>query len=60
MEVEHLMELGPRTLRPTASMKTALERLDGADSDFVLITTPLGELLGILYRADLEARVDSG
>lgn len=60
MEVEHLMELGPSTLRPTASMKTALRRIEDAESDFVLITTPSGELLGILYRADLETSVDNG
>ncbi|HUG32788.1 MAG TPA: CBS domain-containing protein [Acidimicrobiia bacterium] len=60
MEVEHLMELGPTTLRPTAPIETALERMESADSDSVLITTPLGELLGILFRADLETQVDIG
>lgn len=57
--VADVMELGPSTIRPRSSLEDALERIDGAGADSTLVTTEFGELLGLLYRADVEPHVDT-
>lgn len=52
--VEQLMEPGPSTIRPNMSLKTIVERLREKDTDSVLITTPDGGFVGVLYREDAE------
>jgi CBS domain-containing protein len=48
------MELAPTTVRPSASPKEILEFMRD-DSKRVLVTTPEGELIGIVARDAVEA-----
>jgi Mg/Co/Ni transporter MgtE len=57
--IEEVMELGPATIRPWASPASALDRMDDSGIASILVTTEFGELLGWLYRSDLEARVET-
>ena len=57
--VTEVMELGPSTIRPRSSLENALEHIDDAGGDSILVTTEFGELLGLLYRADVEPHVDT-
>lgn len=52
--VDAVMELGPTTIRPSRSMESALDRMDDLGADHVLVTTEFGELVGVLYRSDIE------
>ena len=56
---EETMQLGPTTIRPNRSIHSALKLMDDAETDFLLVTTEFGELLGILYREDAQAYVNS-
>lgn len=56
---EEVMELGPTTIRPSRSIADALDLMDETDSDTLLVTSPYGELIGVLYRADVEDHLDS-
>lgn len=53
-KVEQLMEPGPATIRPNMSLETIIERLREKDTASVLITTPDGGFVGVLYREDAE------
>lgn len=57
---EEVMELGPTTIRPNSGLESILERLDENDWPYVLVTTSLGRLLGVLFREDVRSQVDSG
>jgi rhodanese-related sulfurtransferase len=54
--VELLMEPGPSTTRPHTSAEELADRLDRADATTGIVTTPEGELIGVVSRADLPAR----
>lgn len=54
LTVEAVMELGPTTIRPSRSIESALDRMDDLGTDHILVTTEFGELVGILYRTDVE------
>jgi CBS domain-containing protein len=56
---EKTMQLGPTTISPNRSIQSAMRLMDDAESDFLLVTTEFGELLGILYREDAQAYVNS-
>ena len=58
--VEDVMQLGPVTIRPSRSLKSAVSRMDELDADSVLVTTEFGELLGVLYREDAQSILESG
>src|SRR5579884_1939212 len=49
---EQAMEHGPTTYRPSELLAEAALRLTEADVERVLVTTPEGELLGVLDRAE--------
>jgi rhodanese-related sulfurtransferase len=49
--VMEVMELAPRTVRPDADPKDAMNIMKKADLDAVLVTTSDGELLGVLRRS---------
>lgn len=59
IRVADVMELGPSTIRPRSPLKNALEHIDDAEGDSILVTTESGELLGLLYRADVAPHVET-
>ena len=48
------MEPGPSTIRPNTFVDTALKRLEAQRQDDLLITTPDGQLIGLLFRHEIE------
>ena len=52
--VEQVMEPGPTTTRPDDPLESITERLRGRGVDSILVTTPDGRLVGILYLEDAE------
>jgi CBS domain-containing protein len=53
--IEDVMESGPATYRPNVSLEELAQRLEGHPRvQHVLVSTPDGELLGALWRKDLE------
>jgi CBS-domain-containing membrane protein len=53
---EQVMEAGPSTIRPDAPLAELAERLRRRGLHTAIITTPEGRLLGVVQRADMEAR----
>jgi len=51
---EEVMEIGPTTIRMNEFLPSLVERLRESDVDDIIVTTPLGELRGILYRTEAE------
>jgi CBS domain-containing protein len=51
--VEHVMETGPTTVRPTEPAKALLERMEKRDVPVVVVTTNKGVLVGVARRNDL-------
>jgi len=49
-KVDVLMEPGPGTVRPDSLLEPLVDRLIRRDIPHVLVTTPQGELLGVLLR----------
>jgi hypothetical protein len=56
--VDEIMQLGPTTIRPRRSIESALKQMDQLEVDFILVTTELGELLGVLYREEAQAHLE--
>ena len=52
--VEEVMEPGPTTTRADAWLEGLVQRLYNAEVTSMLITTPEGTLLGVVYREDAE------
>ena len=52
--VEQVMGAGPKTYRPNVSLETVMNYLRKNERDDVLITTSDGQLIGLLYRKDVE------
>lgn len=52
--VEALMELGPTTVRPDSSIESTARRLVDSHADSLLVTTDLGQLLGVFTSDDAE------
>ena len=55
--VEAVMESGPTTTRPDDPLEALAERLRERRVGSILITTPDGRLVGVLYRKDAEQRL---
>lgn len=47
---EQVMEPGPTTVRPDGLLQPLIERMDRRGTPDVLVTTPQGTLIGILFR----------
>jgi len=56
--VEEVMELGPTTTRADTMLETMLERLNARSVESILVAISDGRLVGTLYRADAEARLN--
>jgi Mg/Co/Ni transporter MgtE len=56
LAAEQVMEPGPSTIRTDTPPRELLDRLRQRDLRTALVTTPDGELLGVVRRADLEPR----
>jgi CBS domain-containing protein len=54
---ERVMEAGPSTIRPDRPLAELAERLRRRDLRTAVVTTPDGKLLGVVLRADMEARL---
>lgn len=52
--VEMVMEVGPTTVRPDELLEPLVKRMDKRDTRLVIVTTPQGELVGALLRAEAE------
>jgi len=48
--VESAMEVGPTTVRPNGLLQPLVERMEERGTKLVLVTTPQGELIGVLLR----------
>ena len=55
--VEEMMESGPTTTRSDDPLEAITERLQEARVGSILVTTPDGRLVGLLYRKDAERRM---
>ncbi len=55
--VEDAMESGPTTTRPDDPLDALAKRLETARVSSILVTTPDGRLVGIVYRKDAQARL---
>ena len=55
--VHEVMESGPTTTRADDELQGLVERLHGAGVRSILVTTPEGRLLGVVYREDAERYV---
>ena len=55
LAAEAVMEPGPSTIRPDTGLEPLAERLRKNELTCLPVTTPEGELLGIVRRDDLEA-----
>ena len=53
--VHEVMESGPTTTRADDELEGLVQRLHNADVRSMLVTTPEGRLLGVVYREDAEA-----
>jgi CBS-domain-containing membrane protein len=53
------MEAGPSTIRPDRPLAELAERLRRCGLHTVIVTAPDGKLLGVVQRADMEARLAS-
>jgi hypothetical protein len=56
VSVDEAMSPGPRTNRPSLGASAAVERMAERNVRTLLITTPDGRLVGVLYREDTEGR----
>jgi CBS domain-containing protein len=54
---EQVMEAGPSTVRPDRPLAELAERLRRRGLQAAIVTTPEGRLLGVVQRADMEARL---
>ena len=52
-----VMEAGPSTVRLDSDLGSLVERMRKRDLAYAIVTTPDGELAGILRRTDAEARL---
>ena len=52
--VEIMMESGSSTQRPDVRLGPLSERMRGRRVEHVLVSTSAGQLVGVLYRADME------
>jgi len=52
-----VMEAGPSTVRLDSDLGSLVERMQKRDLAYAIVTTPDGELAGILRRTDAEARL---
>jgi CBS domain-containing protein len=55
---EEVMELGPRTIRPSVPIETLLGKRSSQGVKSWLVTTPHGVLLGLLTRDDAERALE--
>jgi CBS domain-containing protein len=56
---EAVMEAGPSTIRPNKDLESLAERMRKNDLRCMPVTTPDGELMGLVRRDDLEAELAS-
>ena len=54
---EQVMEAGPSTVRPDRPLAELAERLRRRELRTAIVTAPDGKLLGVVLRADMEARL---
>jgi CBS domain-containing protein len=52
--VEEAMRNGPATFRPNEPVEKMLKGMQARGASAVLVTTPDGRLVGLLYRKDVE------
>ena len=57
--VEAVMESGPATIRPDTGLAEFTEHMRTRRVGSILVTTSTGQLIGVLYRKDAEARLGS-
>ena len=55
--VESAMESGPTTIRPDLPLAAYVEHMQTRRVSSVIVTRSTGELIGVLYRRDAEARL---
>ena len=56
--VEDVMELGPRTIRPSQPVEKLLAKRSSQGVKSWIVTTAHGELLGVVARGDLELALE--
>jgi CBS domain-containing protein len=56
--VEDVMELGPRTIRPSQPVEELLAKRSSQGVKSWIVTTAHGELLGVVARRDLELALE--
>lgn len=56
--VEEAMEPGPATVRPDGLLQPLVDRMESRNTPHVLVTTPEGHLMGILFRDEARRLLD--
>jgi CBS domain-containing protein len=56
--VEEVMESGPATVRPDGLLEPLVERMERRNAPHVLVTTPQGRLIGILFQGEARRLLD--
>jgi CBS domain-containing protein len=60
LPVERLMDPGPKTVRPHKTAEGIAEELGKRGLNWAIVTTPEGELIGVVSRAELAAAIKAG
>jgi Mg/Co/Ni transporter MgtE len=60
LRAEDVMEPGPSTIRADTALELLADRMRDNDLTTLPVTTPEGELLGVVRRDDLESELASG
>ncbi len=55
--VDEVMEEGPTTIRPDTLLDDIIPRMQQKRVASIVVTTPDGRLIGVLFRHDAEARL---
>ncbi len=59
VSVEAVMEAGPTTIRPDVMLEEFTEHMRARKVGSIVVTTSTGWLIGILYRKDAEAKLET-
>ena len=57
--VEEAMTEGPNTVRPSIRLDALLKRMQSKNLNSLLVTTPDGKLVGLVFRSQAEERLNS-
>lgn len=60
VQVQEVMDPGPKTVRPHKTAEGTAQELGERGLTWAIVTTPEGELIGVVGRPELEAAIRAG